>query len=172
MLIQSKDGQTTADPEFRAAIRDTEERLAQTVRTSPRSSRRWTAGNADQVSADSGSALIRSSSAATTSRCRSASSAPLAAVAEAQDGASGAARSRSSATPAPTRPLDEALDEDFQRAEFLSLPITLLILVVAFGALVAAGVPLLLGLTAVMATLGLLGPVSQLFPVDEADLRR
>ena len=38
---------------------------------------------------------------------------------------------------------------------------------VAFGALVAAGVPLLLGLTAVMATLGLLGPVSQLFPVDE-----
>ena len=38
---------------------------------------------------------------------------------------------------------------------------------VAFGALVAAGVPLLLGLTAVMATLGLLAPVSQLFPVDE-----
>ena len=59
------------------------------------------------------------------------------------------------------------LDEDFQRAETLSLPITLLILVVAFGALVAAGVPLLLGLTAVMATLGLLGPVSQLFPVDD-----
>ena len=60
-----------------------------------------------------------------------------------------------------------SLDEDFQRAENLSLPITLLILVVAFGALVAAGVPLLLGLTAVMATLGLLAPVSQLFPVDE-----
>ena len=43
-----------------------------------------------------------------------------------------------------------------------------MILVFAFGALVAAGVPLLLALTAVAATLGLLAPVSQLFPVDEA----
>ena len=46
--------------------------------------------------------------------------------------------------------LDGVLDDDFKQAEFLSLPITLLILVVAFGALVAAGVPLLLGLTAVI----------------------
>src|SRR4029453_2232249 len=53
------------------------------------------------------------------------------------------------------------------RAEFLSLPITLVILVIAFGALVAAGVPLLLALTAVAATLGLLGPISQFFSVDE-----
>ena len=43
-----------------------------------------------------------------------------------------------------------------------SYPATLLILLVAFGALVAAGVPLLLGVTAVVATIGLLGPVSQL----------
>ena len=43
------------------------------------------------------------------------------------------------------------------KAETLSLPMTLLILVVAFGALVAAGVPLLLALTAVMATMGLVG---------------
>ena len=51
---------------------------------------------------------------------------------------------------------------------FLSLPITLVILVVAFGSLVAAGVPLLLAITAVAATLGIMGPVSQLFAVDEA----
>ena len=54
------------------------------------------------------------------------------------------------------------LDEDFRRAELLSLPVTLLILLVAFGALLAAGVPLLLGLTAVGGTLGLVGLVSQL----------
>ena len=35
--------------------------------------------------------------------------------------------------------LDEAFEDDFRKAELLSLPITLLILVVAFGALVAAG---------------------------------
>ena len=41
------------------------------------------------------------------------------------------------------------------RPGMLSLPITLIILVVAFGALVAAGIPLLLALTAVFATFGL-----------------
>src|SRR6201999_2180962 len=64
--------------------------------------------------------------------------------------------------------LDASLSKDFQRAETLSLPITLLILIVAFGALVAAGVPLILGLTAVLATLGLIGPISQIFPMDSS----
>jgi putative drug exporter of the RND superfamily len=59
-------------------------------------------------------------------------------------------------------------DEDMKRAEMLSLPITLLILVVAFGALVAAGIPLLLGLSAVMATLGLVAIPSQIIPMDQA----
>ena len=43
----------------------------------------------------------------------------------------------------------------------LSLPITLIVLVVAFGALVAAGIPLLLALTAVFATFGLVALSSQ-----------
>src|SRR5918997_1977854 len=43
---------------------------------------------------------------------------------------------------------EESLGEDFAKAETLSLPLTLVILLVAFGALVAAGLPLLLGLTA------------------------
>ena len=64
--------------------------------------------------------------------------------------------------------ISKSFDDDFQRAEFLSLPITLIILLVAFGALVAAGLPLLLGMTAVIGTLGLLGPVGQLMPLDES----
>ena len=43
--------------------------------------------------------------------------------------------------------LDDTVGEDFQRAEYTALPITLGILIVVFGALVAAGIPLLLGLT-------------------------
>jgi uncharacterized membrane protein YdfJ with MMPL/SSD domain len=62
---------------------------------------------------------------------------------------------------------DTSLGDDFKRAETLSVPLTLLILLLAFGALVAAGLPLLLGLTAVGATLGLLGPISQLTPVTD-----
>ena len=57
-------------------------------------------------------------------------------------------------------------NEEMGKSMFLSLGLTLIILMFAFGALVAAGIPVLLGLTAVLATLGLLGPVSQLAPVD------
>jgi RND superfamily putative drug exporter len=63
--------------------------------------------------------------------------------------------------------LSKSFQDDFQKAEKLSLPITLVILVLAFGALVAAGVPLLLGLTAVMATLGLVALPSQIIPMDD-----
>ena len=60
-----------------------------------------------------------------------------------------------------------SISDDFQRAELTSLPITLLILVIVFGALVAAGVPLLLALTAVAATIGLIGAISEISPVAE-----
>ena len=64
--------------------------------------------------------------------------------------------------------LSDRFEEDFQKAESLSLPLTLLILIIAFGALVAAGIPLLLAATAVAATIGLIGPISHIVPVDEA----
>jgi RND superfamily putative drug exporter len=57
---------------------------------------------------------------------------------------------------------------DLSRTEKLSLPVTLLVLMIAFGALVAALVPVLLGATAVIAAFGLLGPISQLFPLDSS----
>jgi uncharacterized membrane protein YdfJ with MMPL/SSD domain len=59
--------------------------------------------------------------------------------------------------------VSSSLEEDFSKAEITSLPVTLLILVVVFGSLLAAGVPLLLALTAVGATIGLIGPVSHVF---------
>ena len=63
--------------------------------------------------------------------------------------------------------LNKSFSDDFAKARTLSLPITLLILVVAFGALVAAGIPVLLAATGVAATLGLVGLVSQLAAVDQ-----
>jgi uncharacterized membrane protein YdfJ with MMPL/SSD domain len=62
----------------------------------------------------------------------------------------------------------ERIAADFQRAEVTSVPVTLVILVVAFGALVAAGIPLLLGLTAVLAALGLTALFSHVLHVDES----
>ncbi|HSK55757.1 MAG TPA: MMPL family transporter [Jiangellales bacterium] len=61
--------------------------------------------------------------------------------------------------------LETAYADDLEKAGLLSLPITLIVLVVAFGALVAAGIPLLLALTAVFATFGLIAVPSALLPV-------
>ena len=61
--------------------------------------------------------------------------------------------------------LNTAYGDDLGKAGLLSLPITLVILVIAFGALVAAGIPLLLALSAVFATFGLIALPSHIFPV-------
>ena len=62
--------------------------------------------------------------------------------------------------------------KDGKQAELISYGLLLIILLVAFGALVAAGIPLVLGATAVAGTVGLLGPVSQIYalPSDVAEL--
>ncbi len=61
--------------------------------------------------------------------------------------------------------VETAFADDLGKAGLLSLPITLGILAIAFGALVAAGIPLLLALTAVFATFGLIALPSHIFPV-------
>jgi uncharacterized membrane protein YdfJ with MMPL/SSD domain len=64
--------------------------------------------------------------------------------------------------------ITKRISQDFQQAEVTSLPVTLFILVLAFGALVAAGIPLLLGITAVAAALGLTELISHVLHVDSS----
>jgi RND superfamily putative drug exporter len=64
--------------------------------------------------------------------------------------------------------LDETIGNDFKKAELLSLPATLLILLVAFGALIAAGVPVVLAITSVIGALGLSNLASHLVPGTDA----
>ena len=66
------------------------------------------------------------------------------------------------------RALDETVGEDFRRAELSSIPLTIGILLVAFGALLAAFLPVLLAISAVAAATGLLAFASRLVPVDDA----
>jgi uncharacterized membrane protein YdfJ with MMPL/SSD domain len=61
--------------------------------------------------------------------------------------------------------VETAYGNDLGKAGALSLPVTLIILILTFGALVAAGIPLLLALTAVFATFGLIALPSHLLPV-------
>ncbi|MFG2040818.1 MMPL family transporter [Dactylosporangium sp. NPDC048998] len=66
--------------------------------------------------------------------------------------------------PSISKAMDDTLGKDFKRAEYLSLPVTFAILIVAFGALIAAGVPVLLALSSVAAALGLSTLASHLVP--------
>ncbi len=63
--------------------------------------------------------------------------------------------------------IDKTLNEDFTRAEALSIPITLIILILAFGSLVAAGVPVLLAFTAVLGAIGLNELLSHVLPTSD-----
>jgi uncharacterized membrane protein YdfJ with MMPL/SSD domain len=60
--------------------------------------------------------------------------------------------------------MNDLVSNGLKTAEMIALPVTLLILVLAFGALVAAVVPLVLGLTSVAAAMGALGIVSHITP--------
>ncbi len=64
--------------------------------------------------------------------------------------------------------INDLISKDLSRAELISLPITLVILILAFGALVAACVPLILGITAVAGAIGALGLVSHLAPNSQS----
>lgn len=62
--------------------------------------------------------------------------------------------------------LQEAAQESIQQAEVFALPIALVILVIAFGGLVAAGIPMLVGVSSVLGTLGLVYLVSQFYEMS------
>jgi uncharacterized membrane protein YdfJ with MMPL/SSD domain len=66
--------------------------------------------------------------------------------------------------------VDKRFERDLGRAELTSLPLTILILLVAFGALVAAGLPVLLAFSAVLAATGLNTLASHVIPTDRQTL--
>jgi RND superfamily putative drug exporter len=63
---------------------------------------------------------------------------------------------------------NDKMAKDFKKAEALSLPITLFVLLFAFGALVAALLPIALAMTAVLGATGLLAFASHLNPINDA----
>ena len=163
VLVQSR--KLTADsPAFRAAVADVVRRVtAVGVVTNVQSP--YDAGNRGQISADGHSATvsldIRGDADTATDRIQ-----PVMDAVDAAAAANPTLRIEEFGVSA-EKQLDEKFNQDLERAGLLSLPVTIVILVVAFGALVAAGIPLLLALSAVMATMGLLAIPSQVWPVDE-----
>ena len=63
--------------------------------------------------------------------------------------------------------LDDAAAAEEGNSQLMSFGVTLLILALTFGALVAAAVPVVLALTAVLGTSGVIALVSQALPIDD-----
>ena len=64
--------------------------------------------------------------------------------------------------------ISKLYSQQLAQAGTTSLPLTLVILVLVFGSLLAAWVPLMLGLQSVIATLGLVDIVSHITPMDQS----
>jgi uncharacterized membrane protein YdfJ with MMPL/SSD domain len=161
VLVQSKSIGADA-PGFEAAVADVTRRLralpSATAVSSP-------AEGGGQVSADRHSALVEFQIPGDREAAEAKVGASLAATAAAQR-AHPELRIEQFGGVSANQALESVFEEDLHRAETTSLPITLIILLLAFGALVAALVPLLIAFSAVLATVSLLAIPSQLVPMD------
>jgi RND superfamily putative drug exporter len=162
VLIQHPSLRVT-DPAFEAAIADVVTGLSQldAVRNirSP-----LTPGDEGQIAADGRSVLVQFDIRGDKDNAVDKIAPVLSSVADAQRAHPGFVIGEFGDASA-EKEVENAYADDLGRAGTLSLPITLIILVFAFGSLVAAGIPLLLGLTAVIATFGLMALPSHLVPV-------
>jgi uncharacterized membrane protein YdfJ with MMPL/SSD domain len=124
-------------------------------------------GKANSVSPDGHSALVSYELPGDVKETKIAIDAPVAAIQEAGK-ANPDFRIEWYGSASSEKEFNKTIQSDLHKAEFLSLPFTLVILLVAFGTFVAAGLPILLALSAVLATMGLLGPLSHLSPVSDS----
>jgi uncharacterized membrane protein YdfJ with MMPL/SSD domain len=165
VMVQNENA-SVRDPEFKAVVADVEAALKKDRGVRNLSSP-YGEGNEGQLSGDRHSALITFELPDNNGQAEDLVEAPLATVAKLDKQHPGYSVEEFGDASA-DRALSQAFSDDFQRAEITSLPITLIILILAFGALLAAFVPLLLAITAVAAAIGLIGPISQIWPVDES----
>jgi uncharacterized membrane protein YdfJ with MMPL/SSD domain len=164
VLVQSRTGAPVTDAFVRAGVQDVVKRLGAQPNVLNLKS---PVTHDDQISKDGRSALVQFDVAGDSDHADKKVGAMLSQVAAAQKAHPGL-RIEEFGDASANKALSKSFNDDFAKAEVLSLPITLLILLVAFGALVAAGLPLLLGISAVMATLGLVAIPSQIVPADSA----
>jgi uncharacterized membrane protein YdfJ with MMPL/SSD domain len=173
VLIQGKGSIAASDPEVTAAVKDVVHRLEQIKGVDDIESPLAKEHRASTVSQDGRSVIVnftlpgKADTKEEMEALEAVADAPLAAVAAVQKAhpellveEHGEASER--------KALGEKERADEAKSTQVGMGGTLIILLIAFGALVAAGVPLLLGITSFVATTGLLGPISKLMPLHEA----
>jgi uncharacterized membrane protein YdfJ with MMPL/SSD domain len=163
VLIQAKDGGIKAtDAEFRAAVTAVMDAVDATGEVTDVTSPYDT----DTISKDGRSALVQFDIRGESDTAGERVEPVLNAVEDVQKD-HGSLRIEEIGGASMMKTFDDAFGDDFQKAEYSAVPVALGILLIAFGALVAALLPVLLAVTAIMATMGLMGIVSHVMPMSE-----
>ncbi|ANS68805.1 integral membrane protein [Streptomyces lincolnensis] len=163
VLIQAKDGGLKAtDAEFRAAVTAVMAAVDATGEVTDVTSPYDT----DTISKDGRSALVQFDIRGKSDTAGERVEPVLNAVEDVQKD-HGSLRIEEIGGASMMKTFDDAFGDDFQKAEYSAVPVALGILLIAFGALVAALLPVLLAVTAIMATMGLMGIVSHVMPMSE-----
>jgi len=171
VLVQGKGAVKAGDPQVTAAVRDVVTRLERIEGLTEIESPLDPATRADTVSHDGRSVAVNFEMRGTDEQVEKLVAKPLAAVAAAQAAHAGV-RVEQFGDVSAEKEIAAQDAKDGKKAESISYGLLLIIVLAAFGAIVAAGLPLVLGATAVAGTVGLLGPVSRLYalPADVAEL--
>jgi uncharacterized membrane protein YdfJ with MMPL/SSD domain len=165
VLVQSKK-LTADDAEFKAAVVD----VTKTLDAYPEVLKLHSpldAGRTDQISADRHSALVRFQPKGDYDTAI----AYIEKIETAVDGVQARHPNVSideSGSASTGKAVDDAFAGMLKTAGMISIPLTLAILLLVFGSVVAAAVPLLLAITAVLATTGLVALPSQIVAMDES----
>jgi uncharacterized membrane protein YdfJ with MMPL/SSD domain len=165
VLIENPSG-PLAGTAYRAAVTDLVARLSRTPSVALIRSP-LDAGNAGQISKNGRAALVTFQITGDPDTAQNRVAPALAATAAVQRAYPGLFIGELGLA-STNKAVNKLVGDDFQKAEVTSVPVTLFILVIAFGALVAAGVPLLLGFTAVLAALGLTELLSHVLHVEQS----
>ena len=167
VIIQSKT-KTVDDPAFRATINETVDTLSSFEQIELLHSP-FAAGNEGQISPDRQAVMITFSPQGTYEEAVLYIDSIVAATAKLQKahpdyyiGEAGVSTDKA---------LDKTINGGIAKAGLIALVLTLVILLLVVGSLVGAIVPILIGLTAVFATFGLVSLPSQLVPMDSFDQR-
>jgi len=166
VLIQARSGTRTvaSDPEIRRAIRQVTAALGALPKAATDIQSPLGTGGGKLISRDGRSALVTFNVAGDPNNADQTVVPAQRAVAAVQAAHPGL-RVAESGQASVGQAMNNTISSDFRRAEVTSVPITLVLLLCVFGALIAAGIPLLLAGTAVTSAISLLAIPSRWLPV-------
>jgi RND superfamily putative drug exporter len=168
VLIQSRgSGRLASDPGMRQAVRQVVTALAALPGTARDIVSPLSPGHAGLVAGDGRSALVSFHVPGKAANADQAVAPALRAVTGIQAAHPGL-RIQEAGDASTDRAANALISRDFRQAEVTSVPITLILLIAVFGALIAAGIPLLLAATAVTAAISLLAIPGQWLPVGSS----